>query len=214
MKLGLVLPETCLTFYEPKALQIHIVGTEEADEFYEDNYDSLSPKESVDTPNSSWLLSLSQLEEQEKSTYENILQFDEEDPNFDKTSILSVSCANHSDKAALLDKETILTVETSRCVGDAETTGHTKNQKCLCMYRVSFDNVKSERNETHLAKPKTEIKVDMVDHTVQPNKDGNEVMHQAPGDMALLNTLATNGIDESKNEWENLSQQRADALES
>ncbi|KAL3524154.1 hypothetical protein ACH5RR_016988 [Cinchona calisaya] len=30
-----VLPETCLTLYGPKALQIHIVGTEEADEFYE-----------------------------------------------------------------------------------------------------------------------------------------------------------------------------------
>ncbi|KAM3248142.1 putative nitric oxide synthase isoform X1 [Capsicum annuum] len=30
-----VLPETCLTFYGPKALQIHIVPTEEADEFYQ-----------------------------------------------------------------------------------------------------------------------------------------------------------------------------------
>nr|GMD52076.1 putative nitric oxide synthase [Ipomoea batatas] len=29
-----VLPETCLTFYGPKALQIHMVPTEEADEFY------------------------------------------------------------------------------------------------------------------------------------------------------------------------------------
>ncbi|KAL0317654.1 UNVERIFIED_CONTAM: NO-associated protein 1, chloroplastic/mitochondrial [Sesamum angustifolium] len=30
-----VLPETCLTFYGPKALQIHMVPTEEADKFYE-----------------------------------------------------------------------------------------------------------------------------------------------------------------------------------
>ncbi|XP_059304982.1 putative nitric oxide synthase [Lycium ferocissimum] len=30
-----VLPETCLTFYGPKALQIHIVPTEEANEFYQ-----------------------------------------------------------------------------------------------------------------------------------------------------------------------------------
>ncbi|XP_027110515.1 putative nitric oxide synthase isoform X1 [Coffea arabica] len=29
-----VLPETCLTFYGPKALKLHIVATEEADEFY------------------------------------------------------------------------------------------------------------------------------------------------------------------------------------
>ncbi|XP_075108146.1 putative nitric oxide synthase isoform X4 [Nicotiana tabacum] len=30
-----VLPETCLTFYGPKALQLHMVPTEEADEFYQ-----------------------------------------------------------------------------------------------------------------------------------------------------------------------------------
>ncbi|XP_075647691.1 NO-associated protein 1, chloroplastic/mitochondrial [Castanea sativa] len=30
-----VLPETCLTFYGPKALQIHMVPTDEADEFYQ-----------------------------------------------------------------------------------------------------------------------------------------------------------------------------------
>ncbi|KAK4570900.1 hypothetical protein RGQ29_029672 [Quercus rubra] len=32
---GLVLPETCLTFYGPKALRIHMVPTDEADEFYQ-----------------------------------------------------------------------------------------------------------------------------------------------------------------------------------
>lgn len=30
-----VLPETCLTFYGPKALQIHVVPTDKADEFYQ-----------------------------------------------------------------------------------------------------------------------------------------------------------------------------------
>ena len=30
-----VLPETCLTFYGPKALRIHTVPTDEADEFYQ-----------------------------------------------------------------------------------------------------------------------------------------------------------------------------------
>ncbi|KAL3534218.1 hypothetical protein ACH5RR_002679 [Cinchona calisaya] len=208
---------------------------------YQDNSDSSSPKESINTTNSSCLLSNSQPEEQEKSTSEHILQFDEgemdcvkiedwetleshvngepvkqlEDPIFDKASILSVSSAAHSDKATFLDKETVLKAATARCVGDAETSGHTdKIENAGACTGVLFDYVKSESNETNPAKPETEIKADTVEHTVKPEKNGNEVIHQVLGDVPSLHALVANGSDESKNEWENPGQQRADALES
>ncbi|XP_022159881.1 NO-associated protein 1, chloroplastic/mitochondrial [Momordica charantia] len=48
-----VLPETCLTFYGPKGLQIHMVPTEKADEFYQEELgDSLTPPTGKQTTDS------------------------------------------------------------------------------------------------------------------------------------------------------------------
>ncbi|KAL3533850.1 hypothetical protein ACH5RR_007371 [Cinchona calisaya] len=204
---------------------------------YQDNSDSSSQKESINTVSSSWLLSNSQPEEQEKSSPEQILQFEEgemdirriedwetldcqlingeepaerlEDPIFDKDSRMSVSSAIHSDKAASLDRD-VLTEETACCVGDAEPSCHTDKTENA----VPFDNVTNESNEAVPSKPETEIKADTIEHSMQPEKDGTDAMNQILGDVSLLNKLPANSGDENKNEWENSSRQRADALES
>lgn len=209
---------------------------------YQENSDSSSHKESVNTANSSWLLSNSQPEEQEKAASEHILQFDEgemacgriedwetldsqnvneepinrlEDPIFESGSRLSVSSATHSEKAASLDKEDVFIEGTARCVGDAERSSQTdKIENAGACSGVPFDNVTSESNDTNPAKPDTEIKADAIEHLMQPKKESNDVLSKVSDNILLLKTLVANGSDESKNEWESPSQQRADALES
>lgn len=209
---------------------------------YQDNSDSSSQKESIQTANSSWLLSNSHPEEQEKSSPEQILQFEEgdmdsgriedwetldgqhvngetlkmlEDPIFDKNGRLMPSSAAGSDKAASLDKEDILTTETSRCVGDAEPSCDTDNvEGAAASTGVPFDSVAGENDDTHPCNPETDIKANIIEDLKRAEKDGTEVMNQVSCDILLLKSLAANGVHESKSEWENPGQQRADALES
>ncbi|CAA0836701.1 NO-associated protein 1-chloroplastic/mitochondrial [Striga hermonthica] len=50
-----VLPETCLTFYGPKALQLHLVPTEKADEFYQIGVGTLLTPPSGKQKADSWM---------------------------------------------------------------------------------------------------------------------------------------------------------------
>ncbi|CAI9100068.1 OLC1v1036993C1 [Oldenlandia corymbosa var. corymbosa] len=204
---------------------------------YQDHSDSSSQKESVQTGHSSWLLSNSHPEEQEKSSPDDILQFEEldmnvgriedwetldsqpaneeplkklEDPSFDMNGY----SAAHSDKAASLDKEEILTTETPPDVADAEPGCDIEKVEVTTESVAPFDKVTTEGHDTLSCKPELELPKNIIEDIKKPEKGETEAMYQASDDMSLLKSFAANGIRESKNQWDNPSQQRADALES
>uniref|UniRef100_A0A2N9GFI6 Protein kinase domain-containing protein n=1 Tax=Fagus sylvatica TaxID=28930 RepID=A0A2N9GFI6_FAGSY len=89
--------------------------------------------------------------------------------------------------------------------------------------RVSFDAYTegshldytlSESNDTLRCKDKVREKTDNLSCSMRTEKDDAHVNNKAPSDISLLSTLTAVAGDETKNEWDNPSQQRADALES
>lgn len=78
------------------------------------------------------------------------------------------------------------------------------------------ENLSSESNniDTVLCKDDLGSKVDKVSCSVQTEKDDDHSADQVPSDISLLSTLTAIVGDESKTEWDNPGQQRADALES
>ncbi|KDP37354.1 hypothetical protein JCGZ_06808 [Jatropha curcas] len=79
-----------------------------------------------------------------------------------------------------------------------------------------MDYLSSESNDILPCKDEIEAKPDKNNCSMQAEKDDAYRMNHAPkaSDISLLNTLAALAGDESKSEWENPGQQRADALES
>ncbi|KAK7847560.1 serine/threonine-protein kinase nek7 [Quercus suber] len=73
---------------------------------------------------------------------------------------------------------------------------------------------KSLINDTLPFKDKVRAKTDNLSCSLQTEKDDAHVNNQAPNDISLLSTLTAIGGDETKSEWDNPCQQRADALES
>ncbi|BBH07378.1 NIMA-related kinase 5 [Prunus dulcis] len=71
------------------------------------------------------------------------------------------------------------------------------------------------QNDCSIQKEKDEVgaKADNNNCSTQTEKDNAYVVNQAPSDISL-STLTAIGGDDSKSDWENPSQQRADALES
>ncbi|CAB4317138.1 unnamed protein product [Prunus armeniaca] len=79
-----------------------------------------------------------------------------------------------------------------------------------------LDYLSSEsKNDCSIQKEKDEVgaKADNNNCSTQTEKDDAHVVNQAPSDISL-STLTAIGGDDSKSDWENPSQQRADALES
>jgi NIMA (never in mitosis gene a)-related kinase len=90
--------------------------------------------------------------------------------------------------------------------------------------RVSFDAYTegshldytlSESNDTLRCKDKVREKTDNLSCSMQTEKGDAHVNNKAPSDISLLSTLtAVAMVMKPKSEWDNPSQQRADALES
>lgn len=214
---------------------------------YLDHSDSSSQKGSTNTARSLWLLSNSQPEEQEKSSAERLQLFEEsdmdgeriedmempkneyvngdaeaklEDSISDKTSRLTLSSAECSDKAAYHEKEDLITpTETARCESDAEPRSFSDklenaDEECT---GLPHDNITNETSDLPISKQpevKPETKAEKIDHPLQTEKDSLEVRNEEAAEISLLNSLAALNGEENKIEWENTTQQRADALES
>ncbi|XP_059462556.1 serine/threonine-protein kinase Nek6-like isoform X1 [Corylus avellana] len=76
-----------------------------------------------------------------------------------------------------------------------------------------MDYALAESNDTLPCKDEVRTKTDDFSCSMQTEKDAH-ANNQVPSDISLLSTLTTINGDETKSEWDNQSQQRADALES
>ncbi|XP_031247944.1 serine/threonine-protein kinase Nek6-like isoform X1 [Pistacia vera] len=72
----------------------------------------------------------------------------------------------------------------------------------------------SESNEVLPCKDDFKAKADKISSFIQAAEDGGNGVNLTPSDISLLSTLTGICGDESRSEWENPGQQRADALES
>ncbi|KAK9921801.1 hypothetical protein M0R45_030297 [Rubus argutus] len=100
-------------------------------------------------------------------------------------------------------------VEPGFCLQKESSNVHTEDTHMDCL--------SSERNnDTSAQKEKDEVgrKAGNSNCSLQIEKDDSHVSNQALSDISLLSTLTAIGGDDSKSEWENPTQQRADALES
>ncbi|KAL5745788.1 hypothetical protein ACOSP7_026934 [Xanthoceras sorbifolium] len=77
-----------------------------------------------------------------------------------------------------------------------------------------MENLSSTSNDVLPCKDEAQKKSDNISYSMQTEKDDAHVMNLTPSDISLLSTLTAMGSDEIRSEWENPSQQRADALES
>ncbi len=76
-----------------------------------------------------------------------------------------------------------------------------------------MDYALAESNDTLPCKDEVRAKTDDFSCSMQTEKDAH-ANNQAPSEISLLSTLTTINGYETKSEWDNQSQQRADALES
>ncbi|TXG70486.1 hypothetical protein EZV62_005421 [Acer yangbiense] len=77
-----------------------------------------------------------------------------------------------------------------------------------------MENMSSASNDVLPCKDEAQKKSDNISYSMQTEKDDANVMNLTPSDISIISTLTATGGDESRSEWENPSQQRADALES
>ncbi|KAG2683407.1 hypothetical protein I3760_10G030000 [Carya illinoinensis] len=83
-----------------------------------------------------------------------------------------------------------------------------------CAEGYNMDCTFSENNGKFPCKDNVRAKTDNLSCSMQTERDDAHVHKQAPSDISLVSTVTAIGGDESKSEWDNPSQQRADALES
>ena len=130
-------------------------------------------------------------------------------PNPENHGAMLTSNANSTDKGGSLDDESSNSssatqgleyepnAEPSCCLEKTESPNSQKES------RAQIDYMSSESNDIAPCKDEAGAKTDEMN-----------MMNKAPSETSLLSTMTAAGGDESKGEWDNPSQQRADALES
>lgn len=199
---------------------------------YHDVSDSSSLKESTNTAGSSWLLSNSQPEEHDESAPEHLILFEEGNLNDERIEDLEMPMSPHvngeqeskledsfsdevsrltrpnegsADEPAVFHNKDKLSTENTNFEGDAEPRS--------CSSSSELANEKAEAPPS-MQKVETETKADMISPLMTSQKEGTEVINGIASDNLLLDALTAVGGGETKNEWGNPTQQRADALES
>ncbi|KAK4581598.1 hypothetical protein RGQ29_024986 [Quercus rubra] len=129
---------------------------------------------------------------------------------------LKMSCAGCTNKDGSLDNESSLSAEQIvENKPDVESrTIQLRESPDAYTEASHMDYTLSESNDTLPFKDKVRAKTDNLSCSLQTEKDDAHVNNQAPNDISLLSTLTAIGGDETKSEWVNPCQQRADALES
>jgi len=128
---------------------------------------------------------------------------------------LTMSSAGCTNKDGSLDDESSSSAEqTVENKADVESRAIQKEGSPDAFTEGSrMDYALAESNDTLPCKDEVRAKTDDFSCSMQTEKDAH-ANNQAPSEISLLSTLTTINGDETKSEWDNQSQQRADALES
>lgn len=133
---------------------------------------------------------------------------------------MATSSANSTDKGGSLDDES------SNSSSATQGIEYEPNAEPSCRLQkmespdsqaeggAQIDYISSESNDILPCKDEAGAKTDNTSCSMVMAKDDMNMMNKAPSEVSLLSTLTAVGGDETKGEWDNPSQQRADALES
>ncbi|CAN4090632.1 unnamed protein product [Withania somnifera] len=205
-----------------------------------DQVDPLLQKGSTSTPNSSRCMVNTLCEEQEQVSLEHVQQSEEDDGESDKAKDLEVlsipsgsgeadlneldcisakpssvilSSGSSSEKRRSFDEErTSSTVQPAKSDIDAELRCRASESENVVEFKeVAVEFIASERNESSPLKDETEKNANMVEVAKQTNKDSRQALDDR---VSLLKALAALAGDGHKYDWENPTQERAEALES
>ncbi|WJZ94057.1 hypothetical protein VitviT2T_012950 [Vitis vinifera] len=133
---------------------------------------------------------------------------------------MATSSANSTDKGGSLDDESS---NSSSATQGIEYEPNAEPSCCLQKMEspdsqaeggAQIDYISSESNDILPCKDEAGAKTDNTSCSMVMAKDDMNTMNKAPSEVSLLSTLTAVGGDETKGEWDNPSQQRADALES
>ncbi|KAG5615479.1 hypothetical protein H5410_015303 [Solanum commersonii] len=199
-----------------------------------DQSDPLLQEGSTNTPNSSRFMANTHTEEQEKVSVEHVPQSEEGDGENDKTKDLEElntpsgsgeanlneldctsakpsrmisSSGSSTEKTRSYDEEsTSSTTRPAKSDTDAELRCHASESENVGEFKeVSVDHIASERNRSSPLKDEIEKNANMVEDAKRQALDDR---------VSLLKALASLAGDGHKNDWENPTQERAEALES
>ncbi|KAM3248230.1 serine/threonine-protein kinase Nek6 [Capsicum annuum] len=205
-----------------------------------DQSDPLFKKGSTNIPNSSRFMANIHSQEQEQVSVEHVQQSEEDGMESDKTIYLGVlstpsgsgeadlnelecisakpsrmilSSGNSSEKRQSFDEEsTSSTTRPAKSDPDAELRCHASECENVSEFNeVAVDCIASERNRLSPLTDEVEKNADMVEAAKQTDKDARQALDDG---VSLLKALATLAGDGHKNDWENPTQERAEALES
>ncbi|KAH0685697.1 hypothetical protein KY290_017218 [Solanum tuberosum] len=199
-----------------------------------DQSDPLLQEGSTNTPNSSRFMANTHSEEQERVSVEHVPQSEEGDGENDKTKDLEElsmpsgsgeanlneldctsakpsrmisSSGSSTEKTRSYDEEsTSSTTRPAKSDTDAELRCHASESENVGEFKeVSVDRIASERNRSSPLKDEIEKNANMVEDAKRQALDDR---------VSLLKALAALAGDGHKNDWENPTQERAEALES
>lgn len=200
-----------------------------------DQSDPLVQKGCTNTPNSSRFTANTHSEEQEQVSVEHVQQSEEDGRESDKTKDLEVFNTPSGSGEADLNELDCISAKPSRMISssgsssektrsfdeerrpaksdtDAELRCHASECENVGEFNeVSVDCIASERNRSSPLKDEIEKNANMVEDAKQTDKDARQALDDR---VSLLKALAALAGDGHKNDWENPTQERAEALES
>ncbi|CAA3006650.1 serine/threonine-protein kinase Nek6-like [Olea europaea var. sylvestris] len=165
----------------------------------QDNIESSSQKECTNTMDVLTFPSSAELKEEELSPQKHVPQPEAPpDPG-----------ENEETETNMEDFVTVKSSKTARCEADAEPRNYLNEEE-------STGDCSGVRLDNTLIESTNEVKVmaDTKSDLVQIQEDDMQVINHASSEEELLLSALVGIASESKGEWENPSQQRADALES
>lgn len=133
---------------------------------------------------------------------------DGEEGNCQELATSTVAC---TDKVASSDDKCSLSAKS-----DVDPGCDLQKESANVYAKGAHVDLLSSESNNNMVSCKDELgsKVDDVDCSIQTEKDDAQTVNQAASGISLLSSLTGIGGDESKGEWDQPGQQRADALES
>lgn len=202
---------------------------------YQDNFDSSSNKESIKALDGSTLPLNALPQEQEECSPDLDPELEALEREIEKISDVELLCSPHINDETEIKAEnsisekcnkltltsTVCCVEGGSLFGENEVDGEIRsysdrNENTHACSQLPFNDISTKNVDSPDCSNKDgdEIQADTSGHPKQNEKEEYELSTQASSDRSLLNKLSAIVCAGSKSEWENPSQQRANALES
>ncbi|WCJ33944.1 Serine/threonine-protein kinase Nek6 [Euphorbia peplus] len=141
---------------------------------------------------------------------DQVMEVDVSTREFVKLEAYAKNCSNIDDS----NNDTNLPSTINEPYVEPECSVHKPQSPDVYTESTHIDCISSGSNDVPPFKEEIEAKVDQNNSPMPAEKDDAHKRNRAAINMSILDTIAAMHAEETKNDWENPGQQRADALES